>query len=81
MTLSHPELLEKRATIERLYSLYALAHNGELAEHWEERKPHHAGETGEKHLQGADVASLFPESLIADPIVGALEKQTNKHLT
>lgn len=72
MALGYPELLEKRATIERLYSRYALAHNGELAEHWEERKPHHAGETGEKHLQGAHVASLFPESFKADPIVRTL---------
>lgn len=69
MTLSNPELLEKRTTIERLDSLYALAHNGELAERREERKPHHAGETREKHLQGADVAALFPKPLIADPIV------------
>lgn len=69
MTLSNPELLEKRATIERFYSLYALAHNGELAQHWEERKPHHAGETREKHLKGADVASLLPKSFIADAIV------------
>lgn len=72
MAFSYPELLEKRTTIERFYSIYALAHNGELAEHWEERKPHHAGETREKHLQGTGVASLFPKSFIADPIVRTL---------
>lgn len=36
MTLSDPKLLKKRTRVERFYSIDVLAHDDELAEHWEE---------------------------------------------
>lgn len=72
MTLSHPEVLEQRATLKCLDLCQILTHNGEMAEVWEKGKPNHAGKSREKYLQGDDARAVLCNCLIRQPICCAL---------
>lgn len=72
MALDYPEFSKQRAAFKRFDVFHVLAHDGELAQTWEEGESDHAGKTGEEHLQGADFASFLYKIFIGNSIAQAL---------
>lgn len=72
VALDHPELPKQRAAVKCINVFYVLAHDGKVAESWEEGKTDHARKTREEDLQGADVATFLCNFFIGYSISHAL---------